>query len=142
MKISKQVKQKIVAEFNSFKDKMYAGKTKEERQNMGQFFTPPELTIKILEQYEDNNGTILDPTMGAGNLLVAAYFAGFNWERIYGVELDEVIMDVAKERFIALGCPAKYFENGEDNHFHIGDALNILSYDFPLHKGKISKFFI
>jgi type I restriction-modification system DNA methylase subunit len=140
MKLSKDIKDKINNEYTSWKENMYAGKTVEERQAMGQFFTPPEISIRMLENFPDTNGTILDPTMGAANLLVVAYFAGFKIENIYGIELDKKIFDVAKTRLMLLGFPESYFMKGKDNHFFIGDALQNNSYDFPFHKGKLGKF--
>ena len=140
MTLSEEVKDRIKAEYEAFKERMYAGKSKEERQEMGQFFTPPEITMRMLEKFDKAEGTICDPTMGAGNLLVGAYLAGFKMENIYGVELDPTIMEVAKDRLTKLGFPVSYFERGKDNHFWVGDALEELSFDFPLHKGKIGKW--
>ena len=59
MKLSKDIKDKINNEYTSWKENMYAGKTVEERQAMGQFFTPPEISIRMLENFSDTNGTIL-----------------------------------------------------------------------------------
>ena len=134
MKLSKDIIKAIEKEYTAFKDEMYAGKSKEERQKMGQFFTPPAISVRMLENFSDNKGTIIDPTCGAGNLLVAAYFAGFEIENIYGIELDKTIMSVCRKRQIKLGFPASYFNKGKDNHFFVGDALQNESYDFPFHK--------
>ena len=49
MQLSNDIKAKIKAEYDSWKDKLWAGKTKEERQKLGQFATPPPLTIKMLD---------------------------------------------------------------------------------------------
>ena len=134
MKLSKDIIKAIEKEYTAFKDEMYAGKTKDERQKMGQFFTPPAISVKMLENFPDTNGTIIDPTCGAGNLLVAAYFAGFEIENIYGIELDKTIMSVCRKRLIKLGFPESYFMKGKDNHFFVGDALQNESYDFQFHK--------
>ena len=51
MIITKRQIRNIFFEFNKFKEYMYAGKTKEERDELAQFFTPPEISIKLLEMY-------------------------------------------------------------------------------------------
>jgi type I restriction-modification system DNA methylase subunit len=51
----------------------YAGKTKEERQKLGQFFTPPQLTIQMIEKFENLEGNILDPTVGCGRVISSMY---------------------------------------------------------------------
>lgn len=52
MKISDEVKTKIEEEFKKFEGIQYGGKDKKERQKLGQFFTPPILTIQMLEKFE------------------------------------------------------------------------------------------
>ena len=94
-------------EFNQWKDKMYADKTLAERQDLGAFFTPPELTIKMLEKFQDLNDDILDPCCGSGNLLAAVIMAGADPKRVYGIELDAEIHKIAVERLGKLGVPEK-----------------------------------
>lgn len=76
MVLSDNQKEAIINEYNQWKDKMYADKTLQERQDYGQFFTPASLTIQMLEKFDNLDGTILDPSMGAANLLAAAIMAG------------------------------------------------------------------
>ena len=94
-------------EFSQWKDKMYADKTLAERQDFGQFFTPPELTIKMLEKFTSLDDDILDPCCGSGNLLAAAIMAGADPKRVYGIELDAEIHKIAVERLGKLGVPEK-----------------------------------
>ena len=98
MLLTDKQKQDIIEEFNEWKDKMYANKTLAERQDYGQFFTPPELTIRMLEKFENLEGKILDPALGAGNLLAAAIKAGAGPKNIYGIELDSEILKIAADR--------------------------------------------
>ena len=122
MKLTNEQINAIHNEYSQWKDSMYANRTLSERKDFGQFFTPPDLSIKMLEKFENNDGTILDPCYGAGNLLAAAIFAGFKPENIYGIELDPDILQIAIERLSLLGVP-------KDN-LHVGDALDPLSYKF------------
>ena len=122
MKISDEIKQKIQDEYDQWINIQYAGKTKEERQKLGQFFTPPELSIQMLEKFNDLNGNILDPTVGCGGLLAACIIAGTNPRKCYGIELDSSIALLCRERLSKLGVPRM--------NIHIGDALNDESYNF------------
>lgn len=129
MQLNDNQKKAIINEYNQWKDKMYANKTLSERQDFGQFFTPAELTIKMLEKFEDLDGVIIDPTCGAGNLLAAAIAAGARPENIYGNELDEEILNVCKERLMALGVP--------ESNFVLSDILTEKFWDFLKSKGII-----
>ena len=60
MQLSDDIKSKIQAEYDSWKDKLWAGKTKEERQKLGQFATPPQLTIKMLEKFDSLDGRVIE----------------------------------------------------------------------------------
>ena len=122
MKLTNEQINAIKEEYTKWKDSMYANRTLSERKDFGQFFTPPDLSIKMLEKFENTDGTILDPCCGAGNLLAAAIFAGFKPNNIYGIEIDPDILQIAIERLSLLGVP-------KDN-LHVGDALDPLSYEF------------
>lgn len=146
MKISEiNIKNNIIPEYESWKEIMYAGKSKEERQKMGQFFTPPELTIKMIEKLTDLEGNCLDLTCGAGNLLIGMIFAKFQYynencefgkwnksfqeciDEVYGVELDPDILRVCHNRMQHLCDFVKEKYNFEvsfnPTHFQLGDAL-------------------
>lgn len=120
MEISRQQKAKIVEEYEFFMDKQYNGKSKEERQKLGQFFTPPELAIQMLKKMTTPLpiNSIMDPCMGSGNLLAAAIFVGFNPKNCFGVEIDKEIYDIAVERLTKLGVPKENLTN-EDILNHI-----------------------
>lgn len=122
MQLNDNQKEAIINEYNQWKDKMYANKTLAERQDFGQFFTPAELSIKMLEKFEDLEGSILDPTCGAGNLLAAAIMAGEDPKEVYGIELDPEILEIARSRLEPLGVPAI--------NLHQGNALYKECYEF------------
>ena len=104
--LSEETKQKIIEEYNQWKDNQYAGKDKKARQAKGQFFTPPPLIFKMLEKFESiTNKTFLDPTIGAGGLIAAAVIAGATPNMCYGLELDNEILTVCKRRLAKLGVP-------------------------------------
>ena len=121
MILSHSIENKIKSEFNSWIEHQYAGKSLKERQEFGQFFTPPELTIQMIEKFDNLDGTILDPTCGCGGLLAACILAGADPNKCYGIELDPDILELARERLGKLGVP-KY-------NLHLGNALNDECYD-------------
>lgn len=98
----------ISDEYNKWKANEYAGKDLASRQEMGQFYTPPELTTKMLSKFEDLNGTILDPTAGAGHLLAGAIMAGADPNLVYANEPDANIRNnVLIPRLVGLGVPLR-----------------------------------
>ena len=97
MYLTEEQKLAISLEFETFVDSMYAGKTKKERQELDQFFTPADLTIKMLETldctYEEFlDSDIIDPTSGSGNLLAAALIIGADPQRAFGNEYDATMV--------------------------------------------------
>ena len=124
MTLSDDIKSKIQAEYDSWRDKLWAGKTKEERSKLGQFATPPQLTIKMLEKFDSLDGNVLDPCLGAGNLIAAAIIAGADPSKCYGIELDPVVHKVAQLRLSKLGVPPCNIVQG--------DALDPKSYEEKL----------
>ena len=101
MKLSKEIKNKIKQEYKEFEKSMYAGKTKEERDELGQFFTPPAVSIKLIETFEAEtlaDKVILDPTCGSGNLLAACLIAGADLDKIFGNDFDYTMVKICRER--------------------------------------------
>ena len=122
MKLTKKQKRAIKSEFKQWTETQYAGKDKKERQKLGQFFTPPELTVKMIEKFDTiKDKDILDPTVGAGGLLAACILAGADPKRIYGIELDPEVLEIAKRRLGKLGVPS--------SNLILGDALDPESYE-------------
>ena len=122
MTLSEEIKNKIQKEYDAWANMQYAGKDKKERQKLGQFFTPPPLTIRMLEKFENLEGNVLDPCLGAGGLIAAAVIAGADPSKCYGIELDPLILEVAKKRLAKLGVPEKNLIQG--------NALDPKSYEF------------
>ena len=117
MILTEDIKQKIIEEYNEWFNSQYGDKSLEERRKLGAFFTPHELTIKMIEKFETIEGkTILDPTCGTGNLLAACVIAGADPTMVYGNEYDETFTMLCKERLMKLGVP--------EENIHQGDALN------------------
>ena len=122
MKLTKKQKTAIESEFKQWTETQYAGKDKKERQKLGQFFTPPELTVKMIEKFDTiKDKDILDPTVGAGGLLAACILAGADPKRIYGIELDPEVLEIAKKRLGSLGVPS--------SNLILGNALDPESYE-------------
>lgn len=131
MQLSDDTKKKIQAEYDAWQSKQYAGKDKKARQDKAQFFTPPALTIKMLEKFDSiTNKDILDPALGAGGLISAAIIAGADPKRCYGIELDPEILAIAKKRLIPMGVPEK--------NLKLGNALDGDAYNFDEADKKIT----
>ena len=100
MKLSNEVKELIVQEYENFKAYMYANSPKEIRDKLGQFFTPALVVIEMLEKLPDDalDGNILDPTSGSGNLLAACLIAGADSDKVFGNEYDPVMVKACRAR--------------------------------------------
>ena len=123
MKLFEEQRSAIDTEFKQWTELQYAGKDKKERQKLGQFFTPPQLTIKMLEKFDTvKDKDILDPTVGAGGLLIACILVGADPHRVFGIELDPVILKVCRRRMLKFGVPPW--------HLKEGNALESASYEF------------
>ena len=117
MKLNIETKEKIQAEYDTWQAQQYAGKDKKARQDKAQFFTPPALSIKMLEKFDSvKDKDILDPTVGAGGLLAVCILAGADPKRCYGIELDPEVLEIAKKRLGNLGVPS--------GNLILGDALD------------------
>jgi type I restriction-modification system DNA methylase subunit len=119
MKLTQDIKEKIIKEFKDWENIQYGNLTKAERDELGAFFTPPEITIKMIESYSCDSlwgKTILDPTIGAGGLIAACIIAGADPKLCYGNEFDSSILEICKKRLCAIGVP--------EENLHLGDATN------------------
>ena len=122
MNLTEETKKAIQSEYDAWQAEQYAGKDKTARAKLGQFFTPPALTIKMIEKFDSiKDKDILDPTVGAGGLLAACILAGADPKRIYGIELDPEVLKIAKKRLGKLGVPS--------SNLILGDALDPKSYE-------------
>ena len=125
MTLSDNIKKAIEEEYNKWEKSQYGifQNNKIERQKRGAFFTPPALTIKMLEKFDSvKDKDILDPTCGAGGLLVACILAGADPKRIYGIELDKDIREVCLKRLCPMGVP--------ESNIKLGNALDDDAYEF------------
>ena len=122
MKLSKEVKTLIRKEYEEFKESMYANKSLEERQELDQFFTPPEVSIKLIEELSDLSGNVLDPTSGSGNLLAAALIAGADSDKVFGNDYDATMVKLCRERLNKV-CDMLGKPHIQDWQIHQGNAL-------------------
>lgn len=127
MILTQEVKDLITNEFEEFKAKMYAGKSKEERSKLGQFFTPPDISIKMIERFNCDSlagQTILDPACGSGNLLAACLIAGADPDKVFGNDYDQVMVTECRNRLQRINRKVK------DWQIHRGDAIDPKSLEF------------
>lgn len=146
MKLSEKIKEEIKRESEEYLNEIksgtdqYGGLTKEERDELGAFYTPPELCCQMLEMYdctleEFATKTILDPTCGSGNLIMAALIAGTMsgnkqyYKNVFGNELSSKPLELCRKRFVHW-CKENLKNINEDweefwrIHLHQGNALN------------------
>lgn len=143
MKLTEEIKEEIKRESEEYLNEIksgtdqYGGLTKEERDELGAFYTPWELCVGMLEMYdctleEFTTKTILDPTCGSGNLIMAALIAGMSINKdypknVFGNELSLKPLELCRKRFTHY-CEThglKEYDKGFWNyHLHLGNALN------------------
>ena len=116
---------RIKSEFDNYmktyNNDQYAGNDKELRAKLGQYYTPPELTYKMLNNYrkpdmsdEDfenmlQNDTLMDPTAGSGNLLAGGISYGWNPLNVYANEPDDNVRNkILIPRLTGLGVPRNH----------------------------------
>lgn len=143
MKLTEEIKEEIKRESEEYLNEIksctdqYGGLTKEERDALGAFYTPWRLCVQMLEMYdctleEFATKTILDPTCGSGNLIMAALIAGISVNKdypknVFGNELSLKPLELCRKRFTHY-CEThrlrKYDKSFWNYHLHLGNALN------------------
>ena len=53
MRLTETIKKKIEEEYAAWESKAYGSRDDKHRKRTGQFFTPPVLTVKMLEKFDD-----------------------------------------------------------------------------------------
>ena len=132
MKLSEEVKNKIIEILDSdyFRNSLYVdanGKEldKTKRDELGQFYTPGKICIKMIEKFKWDTlsgKNILDPTVGSGNLLIACLIAGADSDKIFGNEYDADIIPTCRKR-INRACDILGKPHIKDWQIHQGNAL-------------------
>lgn len=130
MKLTKEQKNAIKAEYENFTQSLKLDS--ETQSKLGQFFTPPELTIKMIEKFSIDDiktKTVLDPCLGGGGLIAAMILAGADPKNCYGIELDPDVLVQARKRLNDL-CDKSSLPHIPEQNLHQGDALINECYDF------------
>lgn len=134
MKLTEETKNKIseILDSDEFMNSLYVDANgneldKETRDQLGQFYTPGKICIKMIEKFkwETLSGkNILDPTCGSGNLLIACLIAGADLDKIYGNEYDAKVIPTCRKRILRaaeiLGLDISKFNSWQ---IHQGNAL-------------------
>ena len=113
MKLTDIQKQRIIEDYESCKDTMYGKLTDKERKALGAFYTPPSLVIKMIEKFNDLEGDICDPCVGAGLLLSGCIIAGADPKKCYGIELDAGQAELCRNRLEKYGVPRENIITGD-----------------------------
>lgn len=148
MILSESTKAQIVAllESKEFLGNLYEGLDTVKRKDFGQFYTPSDLIIKMLESYpcvSVEGKTILDPACGSGNLLIACLIAGADSDKLYGNELDPIAVKLCRKR-VNRACDLLGKPRIEDWQIHCGDATDsfCLTYFGPDYKQKLEEHYL
>lgn len=145
MRLSKEVKELIIQEYENFKAYMYANSPKDVRDKLGQFFTPALVVIEMLERLPDDalNGNILDPTSGSGNLLAACLIAGAESSKVFGNEYDPAMVKACRARLNKV-CDMLGKPRLNDWQIHRGDATDsfCITYFGPDYKQKLEAHYL
>lgn len=131
MKLNDAIKNEIRKEYDEWFNSLYGSTSKEERKKLGAVFTPPEVTIQMIERMNYDileNIVIIDPCCGAGNLIAACLIAGADPKNVYGNEFEQQFVDIARKRLKKFNV-SKY-------HIHQGDATNPLCLDIDKFNSK------
>ncbi len=121
----------------------------EKRIALGQFYTPANICIQMLEEFECDtleNKVILDPCCGSGNLLIACLVAGANINNLYGNDYDYDAVALCRRRLV---MAYKELYNIEPKEFanwqiHRGDATDAfcLTEFGPDYKQKLEEHYL
>lgn len=145
MTLSKETKEMITQEYESFKTYMYANSPKEIRDQLGQFFTPAAVVIEMLKKLPADalDGNVLDPTAGSGNLLAACLIAGADSDKIFGNEYDPAMVKACRNRLNHV-CDLLAKPHIKDWQIHRGDATDsfCLTYFGPDYKQKLEEHYL
>jgi len=146
MIITEEVKQKILEEYEAFKDAMYTNKSREEREELGQFFTPPDVTFEMLALLKEDTlagKKILDPTSGSGNLLAACLIAGADSDKVFGNDYDPRMVKACRDRLNKV-CDMLGKPHIKDWQIHRGDATDAfcLTEFGPDYKQKLEQHYL
>lgn len=127
MRLTEQQQNKIkeILDSDEFINNLYAGLSEEGRVAKGQFYTPAKVCIQMLEKYECDSfagKTILDPTCGSGNLLIAMLIAGADSDKLFGNEYDAIAVELCRKR-LNRACDILCVPHINDWQIHQGNAL-------------------
>lgn len=131
MKLTEEIKNKIKEEYESWFESQYGGVNKKRRKELGAVFTPPSITIEMIEMFDNLDGSILDPCCGSGNLLAGCILAGADPNNIYGNEYEEEFVKLCQDRLEKFGVPRW--------HIHQGDATKAECISFDSFKPDYEK---
>lgn len=148
MKLTAEIKKQIKDILNSeaFKVTLYAGLPEAKRDELGQFYTPADICIEMLEKFEADsfaNKTILDPCCGSGNLLIAMLIAGAESNNIFGNDFDAAAVKLCRQR-LNMACDILEKPHIQDWQIHKGSALDVfcLTKFGPDYKQKLKQHYL
>lgn len=148
MILSEETKQMIhkILDSEEFKVTLYDGLDMPKRMELGQFYTPADICIQMIERFRCDTlagEEILDPTCGSGNLLIACLIAGADSDKLFGNEYDPIAVGLCRKR-LNRACEILGKPLINDWQIHRGDALIpvCLRTFGPEYKQKLTNYYL
>lgn len=104
----------------------------------GSYYTPEVIVNEIIKDYTKNNSKVLDPCCGTGQFLLAFADVVENPKNIYGIDIDEIAVRIARlnilikykdKNFVPnIVCKNTLFDVGNYDLFSLNDE-NIRDFD-------------
>lgn len=101
-----------------------------DRKITGVYYTPNRIVNKLLDSVKTsaqfNNGNVIDLCCGTGNFLLSALRFGVTIDRLYGKDIDEISVLIAKLNLCINGVDDIQTLN---KHIKCGDSLHLMNRD-------------
>ncbi|HMM00948.1 MAG TPA: N-6 DNA methylase [Bacilli bacterium] len=101
-----------VLDYDDFVGLLFMGlKSLDARKNGGVYYTPTSIVQKMMNEIGHlltHNKSIVDPCCGSGNFLISAIKHGASYEDVFGMDVDEISVELARFNVILNSTNADY----------------------------------
>ncbi|NMG59121.1 methyltransferase domain-containing protein [Geitlerinema sp. P-1104] len=109
---------------DSLSHRYEGGLSQSHKNQEGIFYTPPEVVKRFFDYLPDDCSSFVfcDPCCGTGNFLIEAIKRGVKPSNIYGYDIDEIAVAIARQRLATV-------EGGHEVNLAVQDFLNLAAED-------------